>query len=322
MKKELFKRQLGIIMTYMPDRQIIKILGQNDRYQIDPKTGIIIDVMSQQQDPETGEISFTRQANIRDVRSLEYNVIAEQAPGNLSKRMTELQVLLEMQERLPVPPEQLISKLEISASEKEIWLEYIKSQEAAQQQQQEEMKDDEFKFKDREIKVDEEKNKMDFMVDLAKIKQMSEKDEKAMMTKYAQMDKDEQSAVREFALQILQADQQAQIDARKAGQEIQIDAVKAGQELKWDERDASQDLSQDARKHSQDLNQDGSKHDQNMKFTKEKFDIALDYARKKAAEELKIAKEKGAQDLKMAKQKAKEGGSTDGKGKQSTDAKN
>ena len=131
MKKELFKRQLAIIMSYMPDEQIIKVLGQNDRYQIDPQSGIITDMMSAQQDEQGNVVGYTRQADLRDVRSLEYNVVAEEAPGNMSKRMMELQALLEMQERLPIPPEQIISKMELSATEKDRWLEYIKQQEQA-----------------------------------------------------------------------------------------------------------------------------------------------------------------------------------------------
>jgi hypothetical protein len=197
MKKGLFKRQLAIIMSYMPDQQIIRILGQNQRYQIDPQTGVITDMMSQQQDEE-GNVFFTRQANIRDVRNLEYNVKAEQAPGNMSKRMLELQAMLEMQERLPVPPEQIIDKLDISATEKERWLQYIQQQEAAQAKQQQELAEAELSFKDREIKVDEQKNTMDFMVDLAKLKQMAEKDEKGMATKFAGLTVQEQGNILNF----------------------------------------------------------------------------------------------------------------------------
>jgi hypothetical protein len=69
MKKELFKRQLSIIMSYMPDRQILSVLGQNDRYEIDSESGVIMDTKTEMT------------AEIRDVRNLEYNIRAEQAPG-------------------------------------------------------------------------------------------------------------------------------------------------------------------------------------------------------------------------------------------------
>ena len=215
MKKELFKRQLAIIMSYMPDVQIQKILGQNDRYEID-EDGVITDVMSQQQDPETGETYFTRTANIRDVRSLEYNVIAEQAPGNMSKRMSELQVLIEMQERLPVPPEQLISKMEISASEKERWIEYINMQEQAASEEKEEMKKFQMEMEMRKLDQVDKQRETDLLTDMTKYKQMAEKDEKNTKLKYAQLTTDQQQEAKQFALEILQADQQMRQDAAKA----------------------------------------------------------------------------------------------------------
>jgi len=296
MKKELFKRQLAIIMAYMPDRQMIKILGQNDRYQIDPETGIITDMMSAQENPETGEVTYTRQANIRDVRSLEYNVIAEQAAGNLSKRMTELQVLLEMGEKLPVPPEQIISKLEISATEKERWIQYIKQQEQAGQEKQEKLEALEIQFKDREIKIDEQRNKQDFIISMGKINQAAEKDEKSMAAKFAQMEADEKANALQFAQQIMQA----AIDEQKAKQQMSLDAIKAGQ-----------DLIQDSSVHTQDMYQDDSKHNQDMRFIEEKNAIVLEAARKKAEQDIEIAKEKAAQQKAMAAQKAKEGGKKD-----------
>ena len=320
MKKELFKRQLSIIMSYMPDRQIKKILGQNDRYQIDEQ-GVITDMMSaiEEQNPETGEVEvvgYSRQANIRDVRSLEYNVIGEEAPGNLSKRMMELQVLLEMGEKLPVPPEQIIEKLEISATEKERWVQYIKQQNEQQSQQQQEMLAKEIEFKERELALEEQKAQMNLMVDLAKIKQMGEKDEKNMATKFAALDQQEQASIRQSAVALLQAAQAEEA----AEQQLEIDAISAEQDLQKDAVSAAQSLVTDAVSSAQDLSQDRSKHNQDMKFIREKNAIALKAAAEKAAQDIKIAKQKAAQQKAMAAQKAKEGGDN-GKGKQSTTKK-
>jgi hypothetical protein len=300
MKKELFKRQLAVIMSYMPDRQIKKILGQNERYQISPD-GIITDMMSAQEDPQTGEVFYTRQADIRDVRSLEYNIIAEQAPGNMSKRMMELQALLEMQERLPIPPEQIISKLEISATEKERWLEYIRQQQEAESAQQQEMVQTEIAFKDREIKVDETKNIMDFMLGMAKVKHMAEKDEKAMLTKFGDLDTRKQASILQFASQM------AQMIANSGGEEEAVEAAR--QEMKIEREKAMQDLKQDALQSSQGLRQSEAKHKQDIKFTEEKNQIAL-----------RTAEEKHKQAVKQAKEKANMKGDNDGKGKQTPPA--
>jgi hypothetical protein len=325
MKKELFKRQLAIIMTYMPDSQIQKILGQNDRYDIDEQ-GIITDVMSQKQDEETGETYFTRQANIRDFRSLEYNVVAEQSPGNQSTRMTELQVLMEMSEKLPVPPEQMISKMEISASEKEQWIEYINMQQEQQMQDQEEQKQFGMQLETRKLDQVDKQREADFLTDMTKYKQMAEKDEKSMAQKYAQMTLDQQTEAKQFALEVLQADQQMLLDAKKAKQDLEIDAVGAAQDLEQDGVKAVQDIGQSgaksaqqyeaqAERHAQQILQAEQKHRQAMKFIEEKNAIALKAAEDKAAQDLKNAKAQAA----IAAKQAKEGGES-GKGKPTNDA--
>jgi len=295
MKKELFKRRISIIMKYMPDQQIKAILGQNERYQID-ENGVITDMASRQQDPETGEEFFTRQANIRDVRNVMYNIKPEQAPGNLSKRMGELAVMLEMQERLPAPPEAIISKLDISESEKQQWIKYVNDQQQAASQEQEEMKQIQVGFEDRKIKVDEQSNVMDFLVALSKIEHMSEKDEKNMVTNFAQLQETDKNNVLQFASQIISAASQQD----QAEQQMAIDAAEAKMEL----------------------SQDMAKHVQDMRFIEEKNAILLKTQRDKAEQDMKVAREKGEQDILFAKKKAKEGGTTDGKRKPTTPKKN
>jgi hypothetical protein len=183
MKKELYKRQLAIIMEYMPDTQILRILGQNDRYEIDKQTGIITDNVTEMQ------------ANLRDVRNLEYNIVAEEAPGNVSKRMLELSALLEMSEKLPVPPEQIIEKMAIPASEKAKWLEYINEQMAQQSEMVEREANTEDEQFDREQTQKEKKDMMTFILGAGKLKQMAEKDEKSLAKDWELMDIEEQNNI-------------------------------------------------------------------------------------------------------------------------------
>lgn len=182
-KKELYKRQLAIIMAYMPDSQILRILGQNDRYQIDKQTGVITDTA-------TGMT-----AEIRDVRNLEYNIISESSPGNMSKRMMELAALLEMSQNLPVPPEQIIEKMDIAASEKAKWLEYIQQQQQGQQEAEQEAKTVDQGRWEREQSSDEQSEMLKFVLGIAKLKQMAEKDEKSMVKDFKQMDITEQNNI-------------------------------------------------------------------------------------------------------------------------------
>lgn len=170
MKKDLFLRQLSIIMEYMPDEQILRILGSSDRYAIDPTTGVIADKLSQSV------------ANIRDVRNIEYNVIAEESSGNMSKRMLELTALMEMQKSgFPVDPTQIIEKMNIPESDKQRWLQYIQSQQQAAAEAQSQAVQAEVAMKDRELTIEEKKVLLEFLVDISKIKQMAEKDEKKMV---------------------------------------------------------------------------------------------------------------------------------------------
>jgi hypothetical protein len=225
-------------------------------------------------------------------------VKAEPAPGNMTKRMMELQALLEMSERLPVPPQQIIEKMDISATDKITWLEYINAQQAAASEEQEEMKQLEIQFKDREIKVDETKNEMDFLVDMSKIKQMAHKDEVSTKFKYDQMERDAQKAALQFAADALREQAIAEGDDEKAEHAMKLDAAQA-----------ALDLTQDAAKASQDLYQDAAKHVQDMQFIHDKNAILL-----------KAAKDKQEQALLFAKQKARQG-VENGKGKPSNDAK-
>jgi hypothetical protein len=312
MKKELFKRLLAIIMKFMPDGQMMRVLGQNDAYQINPQDGEIVDTRSAQEDPETGEVTYSLTGNIRDVRMIEYNVVAEQSPGNMTKRMLEMQSLMEMMDKgLPVPPEQIIEKMEISASEKQRWIDYIQSSQQQQAEMQDEQMQTQVELETRKLDQVDKQREMDFIVDMTKIEQMSEKDKKSMQTKFALMSQQEKQDLLQFSQEMLQI--AAQVDAEEAKAEgavqaVRLDGEKARQDIKYSGQKATQDLAIDRQKSRQNLAQDKSKYQQDMKFTQLKNAIALNAAKKKAE-----------QDIKIQKQKAKEGGN-DGKGKPTSDA--
>jgi hypothetical protein len=213
LKKELFKRRLAIIMNFMPDAQMLRVLGSNKRYQI-MDGGILVDLTSAIQDEESGEVAdYGLKAEIRNVRDLEYNVIAEESPGNMTKRTLELQGLLEMSQVLPVPPQQIIEKLDLSATDKAQWLQYIADQQQGEAEQAQMQIQFETEKTDRELTLKEQETKLDFLVDMAKIQQMAEKDEKAMATKLEQMDSSERASVMQFAAQMFQIANQAESNA-------------------------------------------------------------------------------------------------------------
>ena len=187
LKKGVFKRMLAIIMQYMPDKQIMRILGQNDRYQIDKKSGMVIDQQHK------------LQANIRDIRNLEYNINADSTNGSRTNRMFELTALMEMQEKgFMVDPIVVIEKMDLPESDKVRWIKYIEQQQESQSKQQEQQVQQETAFKDREISTDETKNTIKFVTDMLKIQQMANKDDKKQETDFAKLGVEQKKIVGDF----------------------------------------------------------------------------------------------------------------------------
>jgi len=179
MKKDLFVRQLSIIMEYMPDQQILRILGSGDRYDIDPTTGIITDKLTKMQ------------ANVREVKNIQYNVIAEESEGNMTKRMLELTALMEMQKGgFPVDPLQIIEKMHIPESDKQRWIQYIQQQQQAQQEAMSQETKFAMEQAAAQLSLEDKKIVMNFLVSIAKLKQMAEKDEKKVVMEERKMQND------------------------------------------------------------------------------------------------------------------------------------
>lgn len=193
MKKELFKRNVSIVTEYMSDEQILRILGQGDRYQIDKETGILVDTA-------TG-----RQAEIRDIKNLEYNVKAEEAPGNFTKRMLELQTFMEMMNSgMPVDPRVIVEKTDLSDTEKMKWYEYLENQESAQAEQQEAAMQAEAEKTDRELAIDEQANLIELVTSVMKTKQQEAKDDKKLATQNRQIDSANAKSQAETILSLLE----------------------------------------------------------------------------------------------------------------------
>jgi len=213
-------------------------------------------------------------ANIRDVRDLDYNIRAEEAKGNMSKRMMELQTLMEMQSQgFPVDPMQIIEKMELPESEKQRWSNFIQQSQQAQQQEKQRMVAKEVEFKERELAEDERETTLKFITDMAKVKQMGEKDEKSMVTNFAKMSLEEKRDIMQFAQQVAQIAQAAQA--------------------------AEEEMEQDGKKARQELGQDAAAHNQDMRFAKEKQALDLKAAKAKQVQDMQFAKAKAAQAKKV-----------------------
>ena len=161
MRKQIFLRKAAVIMRFMPDDQIQKIIGENDKFII--KDGMIIDqeamkkAQMQAQQMQQQQMQIQQQAQqqgqpppqmpqpapievpqipLRDIKNLEYNIKVQDAPGNMTKEMLELSTYMEMMSKnFPVDPKMVIERMDITAKQKTRWLEFIDQQQAMQQQQ-------------------------------------------------------------------------------------------------------------------------------------------------------------------------------------------
>jgi hypothetical protein len=291
MKKGIFQRLISIICEYMPDEQILRILGGNERYQIDQQAGVIID-------NATG-----LQAEIRNVRDLEYNTKSEESPGNLSKRMLELQALMEMmQAGMPVDPTQVIEKMELPETQKLRWLEYIQGQQESQQKAQEEQMQAQMQVEMGKIKVQDDKNVLDFILGSAKIDQMEAKDDKKMVLDVARLDQEKRIKLAEFAIQLIQALNQAKMDETK----IVGEQMKVAQQAEKNRGDEIKIVQQGVGMASDLLKIEQDRRKLENEISKMQMDEEGELSKLMMQDELnRIDKEKAANDLEASKEKLK-----------------
>ena len=118
------ERIYAIIMKYMPESQIRRILGGGKNYEF--RGDLIADLKNKVVAP------------IRKIKDLKYNIEISDAPENLTKTMSQLSIFMEMMSKgFPVDPKTVIEKLDITEAEKAHWIEYIgqKEQSASQSAQ-------------------------------------------------------------------------------------------------------------------------------------------------------------------------------------------
>jgi hypothetical protein len=316
LKKGVFERVLAIITLHMPDEQIMRILGESDRYEINKQQGIIVDKMT------------NMQADLRNVRDLSYNTKSEQSPGNMSLRMMELSALMEMQQAgFPVDPLQVISKMELPASEKARWEQYIQQQQESQAKAAEEEKQIQVELEQAKIGTQKEKNTLDFILGQAKIAQMENKDDKKMAMDVARLDQDKRLKLAEFAVELITALNSARTEELKAEQEeIKVEGEKAKivqggikviqDGLKIEQSKAS------LRSELAAIEKEGEMDKLDRKKAKDDIKFAQEHAKldsKIKNQDLRIAKEKSKLDMKKARMDikkaeaaAKKGESNDG----------
>lgn len=125
MKKELFRRQVNIVTQHMPLSQIMQILGQGDRFTVEGQS-VIVDQATKMS------------CNIRDLRTVEYDIDGEPEQASMTQDMMELATYTEMMKNgFTVDPTVIVSKTNLPATQKTQWIQYIQNQQESQSQQAE-----------------------------------------------------------------------------------------------------------------------------------------------------------------------------------------
>jgi hypothetical protein len=143
-------------------------------------------------------------------------------------------------------------------------MEYIQQQQQSQAEQQEQEVAAEMQFRDREIAVKEQQNQLDFIVDMTKINQMSEKDDKKMAQDFAELSMDDKHAVMDFIIELIKIaneERVAEIEQETKEVEMKAKALQATQQIEHKE----------------------AQHQQSMRHTDEKNKQALAAAKQKGA---------------------------------------
>jgi len=122
MQEQLGKRIFAIIMKYMPNSQIQRILGTGDNYIF--RGELIVDVQNKIVAP------------FRNLRDLKYNIDTNESSANTTKTMGQLAIFIEMMSKgFPVDPRAVVSRLDLPEKDKLQWIQYISQMQQGQQQQ-------------------------------------------------------------------------------------------------------------------------------------------------------------------------------------------
>ena len=116
MRKQLFERQIRIIMAHMPMTQIKKILGEGDRYQI-VDDAVIQDTLT------------NMSCDLSVVGDAAYDLDAEPESNSMTANSLEIATFMELQQAgIPVDPKVIVNKTNIPVTEKVAWINYIDAQ--------------------------------------------------------------------------------------------------------------------------------------------------------------------------------------------------
>lgn len=121
-QREVVRRVVESITRSMPDDQIVAILGSEDSYVV--QGGMLIEV---EEGPQ-GQKQPKGQANLRDMRTLDWKLEFEYTSENSTLRMMQLDMMLQLKTAgVAVPDELMVEKVTTSRTERETMKKYAQA---------------------------------------------------------------------------------------------------------------------------------------------------------------------------------------------------
>ena len=192
-KIQFTEKLLHLITAYMPDSQIQRIIGSDDKIKI--QDGIIYDV----------EKGF--EAPIRDIKNLKYNIDYEESPSNLTRTMYELAIYMDAKKAgFYVPEEVIIEKSDLPITEKRKWLESLQQF----KQNQIQMAQMQIQLEQAKVQLEQARIQQDGQINMAKIQQGDKEARMDSALKIMEMDREDQK----FAIELVQSIM-AQLSAKR-----------------------------------------------------------------------------------------------------------
>jgi outer membrane protein OmpA-like peptidoglycan-associated protein len=200
--KKMAERVFAIIMAYMPNAQIRRILGDSKNYIF--KGDLVADVKNKVVAP------------LRNIKDLKYNVDVRESPANMTKTMAQLAIFMDMMSKgFPVDPEVIIEKLDITQAEKTKWIEYVKQTQQSQTQSQQaqlqlkaQADQGKLQIAEKKLELDAQKGQAGTGMEMEKLRQKELEDRRNFDMELAKLDQEGQRMVMGLVERLSQAPMQ------------------------------------------------------------------------------------------------------------------
>jgi len=127
------RRKIEVITRAMPDDQIAALLGNSEKYRV--QNGVVMEIGPSPDPQMQGQPTVIKQANLHDIRNMEFNIELESTTMNTTLRMLGLQnYMAAAAQGIPVDPMLIVDKMAESRADREQLRAYVMQVQQSQSQ--------------------------------------------------------------------------------------------------------------------------------------------------------------------------------------------